>query len=120
MDSKIPVFFHKGSNLGRKESTQDFQFLGCCQLMNVSFKGHFDGSKVGGREEGESEGNSKIGSSEKVAEGLRKWAGLIDGLWSPMGGTISSSLNLKMVFSGSVIVAGEEKFGNLDSNVDLW
>ena len=50
--------------------------------MNVSFKGHFDGSKVGGREEGESEGNSKIDSLQKVTEGLRKWAGLIDGLWS--------------------------------------
>ncbi|KAK7856315.1 hypothetical protein CFP56_023635 [Quercus suber] len=68
------------------------------QLLNVSFKGHFEGSKVGGREEEKSEGSSKIGSSVKVTEGLRKWAGLRVSLWSPMGKTMNSSLNLKMVF----------------------
>ena len=67
---------------------------------------------MGGREEEKSEGSSKIGSSVKVTEGLRKWAGLRVGLWSPMGKTMNSSLNLKMVFGVSVIVGCQEKLGN--------
>ena len=59
---------------------------------------------MGGSEEGESEGSSKIVSSVRFTDGLRKWAGLRVGLWSPMGKTMSSSLKLKMAFGGSAIV----------------
>lgn len=58
---------------------------------------------MGGREEGESEGSSKIGSFMEVTEGWRKWAGLRVGLLSPVGEseTMSSSLKSMILSDGS-------------------
>lgn len=63
---------------------------------------------MGGREEGESEGSSKIGPFMENAEGFRKRARLKVGLWSHMGETMSSSLSSMVLSDSSVIVGGQE------------
>lgn len=63
---------------------------------------------MGGREEGESKGSSKIGPFMETAEGFRKRASLEVGLWSPMGETMSSSLSSMILSDSSVIVGGQE------------
>lgn len=66
------------------------------------------GSNVGGKDERESEGSSRTGSSLKVAEGLRKWAVLSMGILQPESETISSFLSLMMDSGGFAIVEGRE------------
>jgi hypothetical protein len=67
---------------------------------------------VGGREVGESEGSSKIGSFMEVTEGWGKRACLRVGLLSPVGEseTMNSSLKSTMLLlsDGSVIVGGQK------------
>lgn len=77
--------------------------------MKTTFRGHLLGSNLGGNDEGQdSEGSSRLGSLMEVTEGLRKWAVLRMGLFSPESETMSSFLSSMMESDCSAIVGDRE------------
>ena len=79
---------------------------------NSSFNGQFFGSKVCGKEEKQLEGSSNTGPSMEVTVGCRKWATLMVGSPSPLGGTISSSL--------STIPTSDSDKPSMKKKMSLW
>lgn len=75
----------------------------------MTHTGQFLGSNMGGREERECEGRSKIGPLMEVTEGFRKWAVLKVGLPSPVGEIMSSFLVSVMAFDGSSIIDDKQR-----------